>query len=153
MKAKMMLFARDFMIDQAVNRVSAYSLFEGGIAANAFPFVIAPFSILLVSLKESGDKDGAPVNFKIALNKEELLSTTVKINFQGMPWSRHLMRFDGMPILKPGTLTVTVTSKTGKKLISTSLEIGQQDSAKVRKSKPTPSNNSVKTSSKFFKNA
>jgi len=108
MKVQLLLCAREFIMDQITNLVSAINLYEE-IASPAFPLFIPMLSILTIATREDGEPDKATLLMRIGNEGDELFSNTFDIEFHGTKRSRHVVQFGPVPIIKPGVLIVTVS--------------------------------------------
>jgi hypothetical protein len=108
------------IIDMHTNSFSAINVAEE-LNVVGFPVVIPQICISVLVAREATEPDQQEGSLHFRLNNQEIITQSIKFNFQGRLRVRALNVMQGLVIPSPGTLTFSITIG--------NLEVGSWDTA------------------------
>lgn len=104
--------AKGIIRDVETNTMSIYNVYDE-IIPQSFPVLLSNFEFLAMFWREPGDPPTITHNIRITLDEDELFTDKMDSVFGDKMGNRLKFRINGLAILHPGKLTVTLTGADG----------------------------------------
>ncbi len=111
MKVKLMLCALMIIQDAETNNASAIQILEEFTPLGGFPAVLPVFATLIALVREEHEPTNIACSIHAIMGEEELLSQNIPMDFQDKLRVQMKFRFSGLPVQRPGPLTVKFACK------------------------------------------
>jgi len=103
MKLVFAVLSQSVSLDQMTNRLSLFNLVEG-IQAPHFPTVLAEIVFVAIIRREAADENRFNATLTVRIAETTIGLADIAVDFEDKQNTRLIGTFQGLPVLKPGTL-------------------------------------------------
>jgi hypothetical protein len=108
MRVLLFAVAESAAIDQGTNRLSLFNLLEE-IISPAFTIVFPQLTIATISSREEVEPSLFTLSLRITLGDQQLVESSLSVDFQGRPRARTLGVMSGLMVPRPGNLRLALS--------------------------------------------
>lgn len=107
MKPILFLCAEKAIIDASKNSLSVINIMEDR-RFEGFPAVMSELDVIFVARKEDGDPDVIDLDLVFFLDKMNIGTFRINLNFQGSSGARSILQIQGVVIPRPGLFRIVL---------------------------------------------